>query len=229
VERELHGIAAEAGLAPRIRYADPRDRWLITDFIEGSAWTDAHFGRADSLARLGDTLLTLHALPTPAAGRFDLLEALRGYARRLEQVPQSGQAAPAFYVKEAVEAWQLCGAPEREVAILHHDLHGSNLVEGRSGLVLLDWECAVVNDPLLDVACVLSYFDTARPHVHVLLEHAGLESVTERQLAASVWLFDLHSWFWYRERRLRLTPTQAEINAERRLATAVDKGIPWSL
>ena len=229
VELELHGIAASVGLAPRIVYADAEHRWLITEFIEGAVWTDAHFADADSLARLGDTLLSLHALPAPAAGRFDLLQALEDYARRLRLAGEPARVAPSVYVKEAADAWQLCGAADREAAIVHHDLHGSNLIDGPGRLVLVDWECATVNDPLLDVACVLSYFDSARPYAHVLLEHAGLESVTERQLAAAVWLFDLHTWFWYRERRTRFAPTAAEITAENRLAAAVDKGIPWGL
>src|SRR5262249_15852480 len=112
----------------------------------------------------------------------------------------------------------------RPKAVLHHDLHGSNVIDSEPGLILIDWECAVVNDPLLDVACVLSYFDGARAYADVLLAHAGLGSVTNKQLAASVWLFRLHTWFWYRERRMRLDPTAAEIEAEQRLASVVERG-----
>jgi len=96
-------------------------------------------------------------------------------------------------------------------------------------VVLIDWECAVVNDPLLDVACALSYFPSARAHADVLLERSGLGQVTERQLAASVWLFDLHMWLWYRERRTRRDPTPAELGAEARRAQALGAGIPGSL
>jgi hypothetical protein len=53
--------------------------------------------------------------------------------------------------------------------------------------------------------------------------------VSARQLAAAVWLFDLHTWFWYRERRARRVPTPAELAAERRLAVAVGRGIPSAL
>ncbi len=226
VERALHGLAASAGLAPRIVHADPADRWLITDFIEGTVWTDAQFARADCLATLGDTLRRLHAIAAPTVGRFDLLGALARYARRLDQVREAGDVPPANYVEAAAAAWQLSGAPTRPVAVLHHDLHGSNVIEAPAGLMLIDWECGVVNDPLLDVACVLSYFDSAQAHADRLLRHSGLESVSERQLAAAVWLFDLHTWFWYRERRMRFAPTPAEVEAERRLAAAVEKGTP---
>ncbi len=226
VERVLHGLAAAAGLAPRIVAADPGDGWLITEFVEGTAWTDASFARADSLATLGDTLRRLHAIAIPQAGRVDLLGALDAYARRLELAPAPGEVPPAEYVERAAAAWLLSGAPERPAAILHHDLHGSNLISGPHGLRLIDWECAVVNDPLLDIACVLSYFEPARAHATVLLERSGLGQVTRRQLAAAVWLFDLHTWFWYRERRMRIQPAAAEIAAEGRLAEAVARGVP---
>jgi aminoglycoside phosphotransferase (APT) family kinase protein len=220
-ERALQTLAASAGLAPRIVYADPGDRWLITEFVEGAVWTDDRFGRDKCVAVLGDTLRELHAIPPPATGRFDLLQALGSYAERL---------GAAEYLEQAAVAWQLSGASERPAAVLHHDLHGSNLIETGAGrLVLIDWECAVVNDPLLDVACVLSYFEAARTHANVLLRHAGLGGVSARQLAAAVWLFDLHTWFWYRERRARRVPTPAELAAERRLAVAVGRGIPSAL
>ena len=226
VERVLHGLAADAGLAPRIVHADPQDRWLITEFIAGSVWSEASFGQAESLGVLGDTLRRLHAIAAPQTGRLDVLAALDAYARRLQRGRAAGEIPPADYVERAAAAWQLSGAPQRSPAILHHDLHGSNLIAGSHGLMLIDWECAVVSDPLLDVACVLSYFESARPHADVLLRRAGLGEVTARQLEAAIWLFDLHTWFWYRERRTRLLPTAAEIAAEERLAAAVARALP---
>jgi thiamine kinase-like enzyme len=138
---------------------------------------------------------------------------------------EAGDIAPAQFVEEAREAWRVSGARERGVAVLHHDLHGSNLIDSEHGLMLIDWECAAVNDPLLDIACILSYHEPARAHADVLLRHAGLEEVTEQQMAAALWLFDLHTWFWYLERRSRVAPTAAELQAERRLAAAVHRGM----
>ena len=230
VERALHTLAAAAGLAPRIVHAGPGDRWLITDFVEGISWSDANFARRECLATLGDTLRALHAIPPPAEGRFDLLEALGQYVQRIEEASEAGEPRARESLEEATVAWQLSGAQERKVAVLHHDLHGSNLIERcPGGLLLIDWECAVVNDPLLDVACVLSYFPSARAHADVLLDRAGLGRVTERQLAASLWLFDLHTWLWYRERRMRRIPTAPELAAEARLARTLGQGIPSAL
>ncbi|MDB6161401.1 MAG: thiK [Gammaproteobacteria bacterium] len=216
VERELHRIASDAGIAPRIVHAN--DRWLITDYVAGRLWLEPDFANPERLAGLGDTLRRLHQLPAPACGRFDLLEALKGYSERVGAQSRNPADNAAEYLGTAAAAWRISGAAERPLAILHHDLHGSNIIESGRALVLIDWECAAVSDPLLDIACILSYHESARPHASLLLQHSGLEEVTPRQLAASVWLFDLHTYLWYRERRMRLSPTGAELEAEHRLS-----------
>jgi thiamine kinase len=216
VERELHRIASEAGIAPRV--IDANDSWLITEYVAGRLWAEPDFADPERLAGLGDTLRRLHELPAPMCGRFDLLEALAGYADRVGAQIRGPAGNVADYLNSAAAAWGFCGAAERPLAVLHHDLHGSNIIESRRGLVLIDWECAAVSDPLLDIACILSYHESAQPYASFLLRHSGLEEVTPRQLAASVWLFDLHTYLWYRERRMRLSPTDAELAAEHRLS-----------
>jgi thiamine kinase len=217
VERELHRIASEADIAPQIVRAN--DRWLITEYVAGRLWAEADFANPGRLAGLGHTLRRLHELPPPACGRFDLLKALEGYAERVGAQSRNPPAdTVAHYLSTAAAAWRISGAAERPLAILHHDLHGSNIIETGRGLVLIDWECAAVSDPLLDIACILSYHESARPYASLLLQHSGLEAVTPRQLAASVWLFDLHTYLWYRERRMRLSPTGAELEAEHHLS-----------
>jgi thiamine kinase len=211
VERALHRIAYEAGLAPRIVHAT--DRWLVTEWVSGRLWVEADFARPEPLVQLADTLRRLHELPAPDCGRFDVLKALEGYAERIGDT--SGDLAN--YVDSAATAWRVAGAGERQLAILHHDLHASNLIDSRLGLILIDWECAAVADPLLDIACILSYHNSAWAHASLLLRHSGLVEVTSRQLAAAVWLFDLHTYLWYRERRSRISATDAELEAERLL------------
>jgi thiamine kinase len=221
VERELHRIASEAGIAPRVVNAN--DRWLITEYVVGPLWAEPDFGHPERLASLGGALRRLHELPAPMCGRFDLLQALAGYADRVGDQVRDPADNVADYLSSAAAAWLISGAAERPLAILHHDLHGSNIIESGRGLVLIDWECAAVSDPLLDIACILSYHESARPYASFLLRHSGLEGVTSRQLAASVWLFDLHTYLWYRERRMRLSPTDAELAAEHRLSVRLPR------
>src|SRR4051794_14038128 len=50
--------AADAGLAPRVRYASAEDRISITDFVES-----VPLSAPDALVRIPDVLRSLHALP----------------------------------------------------------------------------------------------------------------------------------------------------------------------
>jgi thiamine kinase-like enzyme len=222
VERALHRIASEADLAPRIVHAT--DRWLITEYVSDRQWNEPDFANPEHLVRLADTLRRLHELPAPECGRFDVLKALEGYAERIGD----SSSELTSYVDGAVTAWHVSGAEGRPLAILHHDLHASNLIDSDGSLMLIDWECAAVADPLLDIACILSYHDFAWDHAPLVLRHAGLADVAPRQLAASVWLFDLHTYLWYRERRSRISPTEAELEAERLLSKRLSRtGVAW--
>ena len=182
----------------------------------GRQWRASRNSRhPEHLARLAATLRRLHALPAPDHGRFNLLRGVGGL-RQAHRVTSRGELAN--YVDIAATAWRISGAEDRPLAILHHDLHASNIIDGSQGLMLIDWECAAVADPLLDIACILSYHEAARDHASIVAAAIGLDGVTSRQLAAAVWLFDLHTYLWYRERRLRLMARRdAELEAERRL------------
>jgi aminoglycoside phosphotransferase (APT) family kinase protein len=65
-ELQLHTAAAGAGIAPHIIYACPDRSCLITDYLEGRAWTPHYFTRMRDLRSLGMRLRALHALPAPA-------------------------------------------------------------------------------------------------------------------------------------------------------------------
>jgi aminoglycoside phosphotransferase (APT) family kinase protein len=214
VERELHTLASTAKIAPRIIYAD--DRVLITELVAGRSWTSADFAEPACLERLGGTLRRLHELAPPAVGRVDLPGVLESYVRRIEAADRDAPALGEL-LQQARRAWAISGAADRPAVIVHHDLHDSNLIDSDGRLMLIDWECAAVADPLLDVACILSYYETARAHASLLLKHSGLGTISPAQLAATVWLFDLHTYLWYRERRQRLVPTGTEREAEQRL------------
>ena len=72
--------AAEAGIAPRIWYANVEDRILITDFVEAKPFPD------DMALRIAPTLQRLHALPhfpLPKMGNyFDAMN--NGFVRRFQ-------------------------------------------------------------------------------------------------------------------------------------------------
>ncbi|MBZ5576552.1 MAG: phosphotransferase [Acidobacteriia bacterium] len=152
--------AAEAGLAPQVRYTNLEDQIAITDFVE-----EAPFPAAEALVRMPATLRALHAVP-PFPQGVDHLDTTcmfllhPGAAR--DGFLQKFQAAHVLSQTETEElfGWhaQLAAAyscHERDMVSSHNDLFKPDniLFDGRR-VWLVDWEAAFRNDRYADLAVV---------------------------------------------------------------------------
>lgn len=212
----LQRAAARSGLAPRVLHADANRGYLVMDYVAGDTWTADCFGDPQLLRDLGVSLRRLHALEPPAAAKLDVMETLRAYAARL-----AGTSEPAAKLTarlaDAASAWAAVQDGRRRDSIVHHDLHATNIIHTNALPSFVDWECAVVSDPLLDVACVCAYYPASRAYADVLLGNAGLAGVRTAELEAAIRVFEIHTWFWYRERRERLGVLPDDLAAEHAL------------
>ncbi|MGH9622896.1 MAG: phosphotransferase [Bryobacteraceae bacterium] len=148
--------AAEAGLAPRVRYADPEDRISITDFVEA-----ALFPKSDALRRVPAALRTLHALPPfPVAPFNTTCTFLLKQGPALDGFLQNFRAAnilPEHDLEELFEQYARLAAAysslEPDLAPSHNDLFKpDNMLFDGSRLWLVDWEAAFQNDRYADLA-----------------------------------------------------------------------------
>lgn len=217
-------LAATRQVAPRIVHADAASGLLIAEYAEGRCWTGADFADPRQIDRLGARLALLHSLDARSVPDLALLDPValaRGYAARIAASVPDERRRLAALVTEAEQRRVGSGALTRKPALVHSDLHGSNLVDGGS-LQLIDWEYAALADPLHDVACVLTYYPQAVPHAARLLAALGLEvTATSAALGATIWLFQLLTCLWYRARRLAVPPTPADLAAEQRAVHAL--------
>jgi len=153
---------AEAGLAPRVRYAGSEDRIAITDFVEA-----APFPVADALLRMPAALRTLHALPPfPAVPNrintsctFFLGKGpeVEGFIRKFQSaglVPE-GESREVFARYEQVTA--AYSSDEADLASSHNDLKPANILFDGRRVWLVDWEAAFLNDRYADLAAVANF------------------------------------------------------------------------
>jgi aminoglycoside phosphotransferase (APT) family kinase protein len=230
-ELQLHGAAAAAGIAPPIIYACPDRSCLITDYLEGRAWTPHYFTRMRDLRSLGVRLRALHGLPAPAMPRFDAIAALRRYADLIVSAEPREATRIGDLLARGEAALRRSGSASREPCIVHMDLHHGNVVTA-DRIYLIDWEYAQLADPLLDLACVMAYYPRAVSHGPLLLEAAGLaeRGVTPEMLVELTRVFNLLTYLWYRARRVsRAVPTtdlQLESTALRRALVLAPDGEP---
>lgn len=166
--------AAEAGLAPRVRYASEEDRISITDFVDA-----VPFPAADALRRVPAALRALHALPPFPTAPFNttctfLLHkgpALDGFLQKFRTAnilpAADGEELFAQYVRVAAAYSSL----DPDSAPSHNDLFKpDNMLFDGSRLWLVDWEAAFQNDRYADLAVVANMLATDEADEQVYLQ-----------------------------------------------------------
>jgi thiamine kinase len=230
-ELALHTAAADAGIAPQVVFAAPDRSCLITDYVDGRLWTPHYFTRMRDLRSLGQRLRTLHALAPPPLAHFDPLNTARRYADLIVRSEPDEGGRIQFLLASGAEALARAGSGQRVPAIVHSDLHHGNVLTA-DRVYFIDWEYAQVGDPLLDLACVMTYYPRAAPHGELLLEASGLADVgtTPAMLDELTNVFTLLTYLWYRARRVArnvpATDLQVESAALRRLLSLAPDAQP---
>ena len=166
--------AADAGLAPRVRYASAEDRISITDFVEA-----VPLPAPDALVRIPATLRTLHALPPFPTSPFNttctfLLDQGPMLAGFLEKFRTSGMLPEKETAELLARYQQLAAVYSRldpDPAPGHNDLFKpDNMLFDGTRLWLVDWEAAFQNDRYADLAVVANMIVTNESEERIYLE-----------------------------------------------------------
>lgn len=145
---------AEAGLAPRVWYANVEDRLSITDFVEARP-----FSTAEALLRLPAALHALHALPPfPKMTIYPhYLDAIDAFVQKF----QAGKILPESETKELFELYARVASVyprhDSDLVSCHNDLKPENILFDGDRVWLVDWEAAFLNDRYLDLAVVANF------------------------------------------------------------------------
>lgn len=192
----LQNFAAEHGIAPRLLAVDPAGGVEVGEFARGRAVTDLEFARPDFLLRVAGRMRRLHAAPWPAAWRarrdwhFDI-------AAHLDIRLQAAAARwPSERLRELPRLLAASGAGTRADAVLHLDVHASNVLAGQE-LMLLDWEYASLGDPVWDLASLTAGLPGDHEWLAALLGAAGrAQDCSVEQLLAARQLFQWLNELW---------------------------------
>jgi thiamine kinase-like enzyme len=209
-ECRVLAVASAAGIAPVIECCKPRLGILVARWEEGHALSAEEARHAGTGARVAELVRRVHALALPLAPRvLHPADWIRQYRNALTRLPVDSIRAPQNPVL-AAGAESLQAEAERRLAALealprapavlcHSDLHPANLVVGRRGLVLLDWEYAHVSEALWDLAGWASNNDLEREaRVSLLASYLGRPATREEgeRLELLAWLYDYVCWLW---------------------------------
>ncbi|HYL75089.1 MAG TPA: phosphotransferase [Bryobacteraceae bacterium] len=143
-------LAAEAGLAPRVRYSSIEDGICVSDFVEA-----APLSSTEARARVPGVLRTLHALtPFPKALNYVTVDAI---IRKF----QAANLLPKDEIGEVFNRYgQLSAVYPRldsDMVSCHNDLKPENILFDGHRIWLVDWKAAFTNDRYFDLAIVANF------------------------------------------------------------------------
>jgi thiamine kinase-like enzyme len=143
--------AAEAGLAPCVRYSNAEGGISITDFVEA-----VQFSPNQALVQLPGTLRRLHALP-PFPKVFNYVTAHNSFIWRFREAG----LLPMGEIEEIFTRYeQVCAAYPRldsDMVSCHSDLKPENTLFDGDRVWLVGWQAAFVNDRYFDLAIVANF------------------------------------------------------------------------
>jgi aminoglycoside phosphotransferase (APT) family kinase protein len=175
-------IASEAGIAPRLYYADDDSRVAVIDYVEAQPlrlYPGGPLGRAQAMGALRRQLEA-----TPAFPYFVDYPAI--VARLWAHVCRTGLFAPGALdpVNERLAEIREAYVWDRADSVsCHNDPVRANVLFDGKRLWLIDWESAYCNDPLVDVA-IMSDHLARMPETKTTLLRAWLGRAPDESLLA---------------------------------------------
>ncbi|WFU78329.1 phosphotransferase [Bradyrhizobium sp. CIAT3101] len=147
-------IAAEAGIAPPIRFIDEAARVAVIDFIEQRPLNTFPGGRVALSQALGNLVRRVQSTPTfPYFIDYpEIVASLFRHVRRTGLFAD-GRLDPHFERLELLQKTYDAGLSR--VVSSHNDFIPSNILFDGNRLWLIDWESAYRNDPFVDVSIAL--------------------------------------------------------------------------
>jgi thiamine kinase-like enzyme len=161
--------AADAGIAPRVRYSNAEEGIVISDFVNGVPLT-----AEKALEELPGVLQRLHAMPRlPKAFHW-----MTPHRRFIWPLRDAGLLNKGEVEEVFARYDELCAAYPRvdaDMVSCHMDVKPHNIVFDGERVWLMGWQAAMVNDRYFDVAVAANF---------VLVDDADEVTLLERYFGA---------------------------------------------
>ncbi|HAT8866593.1 TPA: phosphotransferase [Legionella pneumophila] len=171
---------SEAGVAPKIEYFDFASGIFIMRFVDN----DPNLLRNLSTNQLEDLAAKLRKIHKgPKLKRPTEVESSTLISLRRNQLEDMIQKYSEFYLLAyALEQLDYFATLTREDALCHNDINPNNLLAQQDNIFFIDWECAGVNDALLDLATIVSTLRLSASQSDILLEKYIGKKPSEEQM-----------------------------------------------
>jgi thiamine kinase len=171
-EAQIWRAASDAGLAPPLLFADPEQRFIITEYIDGDRLEPSQLDDS-SITRLFALLAGAHDLDvdTPLV---DYSLYIRVYWEMIETRSVLHNADLRQQRRTTRELLEMLIASKPATALCHHDPLISNVISANNKLYLLDWEYAAGGFIAMDYAVLSVDWNIEDA---VIIEHTGVSPI----------------------------------------------------
>lgn len=161
-------LAAEAGIAPPVYYANAEDAISITNFISAKPLS-GHFAPDDLLLELVHVIRSIHAASSfpPLVNYLDGIDGFILNFKASNLLPESATQEHFRYYSEIQKVY-----PRHDPHLVpsHNDLNRRNLLFDGQKIWVVDWEAAFQNDRYVDLAIIANSFVTTEAQEEVYLK-----------------------------------------------------------
>lgn len=173
--------AADAGLAPAVRYTDAAHGVAIIDHIDAQPLNRYPGGLPALGLALGAMVARLQRTPALPP----LMEHLDGLRQIIADTLATGLIAPEA-AAAPLDLWarlaeRVPRTPVEERVSSHNDLNRNNVLYDGQRLWIIDWESAFANDPYVDPATLCNFFGVEGPDEDALLRAVFGEASAQRR------------------------------------------------
>jgi aminoglycoside phosphotransferase (APT) family kinase protein len=145
-------IASDAGVAPRLRYAEAEDGVVIMDFVRIQPFPAADAeARPRFMAELARRLAELHAAPA-FPPLVDYMDGVAGLIARFRELGVLEEAATAELFDRYAPVHAAYPRSAADQVSSHNDLNGRNVLWDGERVWFVDWEIAFLADRYGDLA-----------------------------------------------------------------------------
>ena len=196
-------------------------------FAAGPGWRAR--GRAGEMAEVAALLGGIHGFTVPRTMRLlcGSAEEARAHGDSMVDAVPARLAAPLRAVRPAVAHDGLV----RRRSLVHTDCGPGNMVRGRGGLLLIDWQCPGRGDPVEDIACFLSPAmmilyqqppHTAAAQEAFLAAYPSTAAVARYRRDALAWHYRIGGYCVWRAHRLARRQPEIAERYRRALAAEIE-------
>ncbi len=201
-EYEAMNVAKSFALDNTYVYMDPVEGYKISYYLEDFHLLD--YEKEEEVKNAVYLLKKLHASSQKGLDKFDIWDSIQFFLGKIEKRARLGEEFEKLYV--AIECiYQYVSKESQELCLCHGDYTNKNiLVDPDGDINIIDWECAGMADPAVDISkfiCCSDYTEDKVKEILTLYCGKELNEQEFRHYLAYIALNSFYCYIWaiYRE------------------------------